>query len=432
MPKNYATVNPCVMCMPLGSAVAFRGIENTMPFFHGSQGCSTYIRLHLAHHFREPVDIASSALSEKGAVYGGAANLKQGIKNVIKGYNPGMIGVATTCLAETIGEDVHQILKEFSREEPLLKDVILVPVSTPSYSHSHEEGYDDTLLAVVQALGKQTRPNDKVNVLLGSMISPADTRYIKQILDDCNCSNILLPDISETFDGPMVENPPRIPAGGTPLDDIKDMANSKRTVTLGKCLQNKNAGTYLQDQFGIPHTILPLPIGVIYTDIFISTIEEITGHSIHRKYELERGRLLDAMIDVHKYVANVKVAVFGDTDIVLGITGLLAELGMDPSVIATGSNNPGFVEHVRQISPGSNILTGADFTEIHSEIKESGIELMIGPFTGRQISRTENIPLVRVGFPNHDRVGAARQLILGYEGAMRLTDIITNTIIETK
>ena len=117
MSESYATVNPCSMCMPMGMVLAFKGIEGCMPIFHGSQGCSTYMRLYLAHHFREPVDIASSALSEKGAVYGGAANLKKGLKNVIQGYSPKVIGVATTCLAETIGDDVDQIIREFQAEE---------------------------------------------------------------------------------------------------------------------------------------------------------------------------------------------------------------------------------------------------------------------------------------------------------------------------
>ena len=84
----------------MGSIIAFKGIANSMTLLHGSQGCSTYMRLHLVHHFREPVDVGSSALSERGAVYGGAANLKKGLKNIIQGYNPTVIGVATTCLAE--------------------------------------------------------------------------------------------------------------------------------------------------------------------------------------------------------------------------------------------------------------------------------------------------------------------------------------------
>lgn len=430
MSNSYATVNPCSMCMPLGSVMAFRGVESTMPLFHGSQGCSTYIRLHLAHHFREPVDIASSALSEKGAVYGGASNLKEGLKNLIRGYNPRIVGIATTCLAETIGEDIPQIIKEFRQEEKMSEDIVFIPVSTPSYTRSHEEGYHETLKAIVQTLAEQKRPNNMVNIMVEAIVSPADIRYLKQLMDDFNCNSILLPDTSETFDGPVVGNPPKIPAGGTPVEDIKDMANSRETITLGTCMQG--AGGYLNRRFMVPHTVLPLPIGVEYTDRFVSRLEEVTASFAPRKYELERGRLLDAIIDVHKYVANVKTAVFGDTDIVLGITKLITEIGMDAAVVATGSNNSVFAEAVKNVSPGSTVLCGVDFTEIHSEIKNHNIELMIGPFTGRQIAKKENIPLVRVGFPNHDRVGAARQLILGYEGATRLVDNITNALIEYK
>ena len=68
--------NPCHMCMPMGGILALKGIEGAMPLLHGSQGCSTYMRRHIAEHFNEPVDVASSALNEKGTVYGGKANLK--------------------------------------------------------------------------------------------------------------------------------------------------------------------------------------------------------------------------------------------------------------------------------------------------------------------------------------------------------------------
>jgi nitrogenase molybdenum-iron protein NifN len=42
------------------------------------------------------------------------------------------------------------------------------------------------------------------------------------------------------------------------------------------------------------------------------------------------------------------------------------------------------------------------------------------------------IPLVRVGLPNHDRFGASRQMVVGYEGAMRILDIVANTLIESR
>ena len=107
MAENYvSTTNACKMCTPMGAALVFKGIENAVPFLHGSQGCATYMRRYIISHYREPVDIASSALGEKSAVYGGGPNLKKGILNVMRKYDVSLVGVATTCLTETIGDDV--------------------------------------------------------------------------------------------------------------------------------------------------------------------------------------------------------------------------------------------------------------------------------------------------------------------------------------
>jgi len=95
--------NQCHMCMPLGGVIAFKGIENAMVISHGSQGCSTYMRLANVEHFNEPVDIASSGLNEKQTIYGGEANLKKAIDNVLRVYQPKVVGILTTCLSETMG-----------------------------------------------------------------------------------------------------------------------------------------------------------------------------------------------------------------------------------------------------------------------------------------------------------------------------------------
>lgn len=430
MSRSLATVNPCSMCMPMGSVLVFRGIESCMPFFHGSQGCSTYMRLHLAHHFREPVDIASSALSEKGAVYGGAANLKQGLKNVIKGYGPKAIGIATTCLAETIGDDVPQIVREFQAEEPLARGVAFIPVSTPSYAASHEVGYRVALKAAVQAMAKESLASARINLLVGSIISPADVRWLRRLFADWGTNVILMPDISETFDAPLTGDLPRMPAGGTPLCDIADTAGSRATVTLGGRVQEPGAGDYLEKQFGVPHTALPLPVGLKFTDLFLARMEELTGLALPEEYEKERGCLLDAMVDAHKLLADVRAAVYGDTEIVLGLLSLMKELGMRPQIVATGAANPAFASTAQKLAPGAKVMMEADFSEIEHEVKSREIELMVGPFIGRRTARKKRIPLLRVGLPNHDRFGASRQLILGYGGAMSLIDGMANKLLE--
>jgi len=415
----------------MGSVLVFRGIESCMTIFHGSQGCSTYMRLYLAHHFREPVDIASSALSEKGAVYGGAANLKQGLRNVIKGYNPKAIGVATTCLAETIGDDVSQIVREFQAEEPLARGVTIIPVSTPSYAASHEVGYRVALKGLVQTLARRTSPGNRVNILVGSIVSPADVRYLKRMLDDWGLDYILLPDISETFDAPHTGDLPRIPVGGTPLEDIRDCANSKATLTVGGMVQEPGAGDFLEREFGIPHLALPLPIGLEHCDRLVGLLEKLTGEAMPERYERERGRLLDTMVDAHKILADVRTAVIGDTEMVIGLTRLMTELGMRPQIIATGAENAEFTRAVARLAEGSRIITGADYSWIADEIASRDIELMVGPFTGRQTARKQKIPLLRVGLPSHDRFGASHQLLLGYEGCIHLVDGLANALIES-
>lgn len=131
MSKNLVnlTVNPCKMCMPMGSVSAFCGIKKCMTILHGSQGCSTYIRRHMATHYNEPVDIASSSLTEEGTVFGGEGNLIKGLENMISLYKPEIIGVATTCLAETIGEDIKRIINEFYEKHPGA-NVRIIPVSS--------------------------------------------------------------------------------------------------------------------------------------------------------------------------------------------------------------------------------------------------------------------------------------------------------------
>ncbi len=444
--RNYATVNPCVMCQPMGSALAFKGIENTMVLYHGSQGCSTYMRLHLAHHFREPVDIASSSLSEKGAVYGGRESLKKGLRNVINRYKPKVIGVATTCLAETIGDDVPAIIREFKEEEEIgddpEKDIIIIPVSTPSYGESHVSGYIKALDAVVRKFAEKSEeegfikiPNGKLNLIPVESLSPADVRELKEILELMAKDYIFLPDISETFDAPLRDDLPKIAPGGTKLSEVEDMPNSRASLGLGVVSKNL-ALEYLEESRCVPGHSVPIPIGLSNTDSFFTEMVKILGCSIPEKYQKERGRLLDAMVDVHKYLYGVKAAVYGDPDTVFSLTTFMLELGMNPVLVATGSKSRDFGAKIRQIFEEIRpelepvILNGIDFDTLNDAVSECSPEILIGNSNGRYIAKARDIPLVRVGLPIHDRVGAQRILTVGYKGSLELLDRITNTILE--
>ena len=171
--KNFtATRNACKLCAPLGACLAFRGIEGCLPFLHGSQGCATYIRRYMISHFREPMDIASSSFGEESVIFGGRQNLFDGLKHVIEGYHPKVIGIATTCLAETIGDDVHMYVKEFiSKERKAINLPYILHASTPSYSGSHADGYQWAVRAIVDQLALDG-PNEKFIGVFPGMVSP--------------------------------------------------------------------------------------------------------------------------------------------------------------------------------------------------------------------------------------------------------------------
>jgi hypothetical protein len=60
------------------------------------------------------------------------------------------------------------------------------------------------------------------------------------------------------------------------------------------------------------------------------------------------------------------------------------------------------------------------------------LDLVVGHSKGYPLAKKLNIPLIRVGFPIHDRVGGQRILHLGYAGAQQLFDTVANAMIEKK
>ncbi|HEX2925246.1 MAG TPA: nitrogenase component 1 [Ruminiclostridium sp.] len=441
MSKNLAnlTVNPCKMCMPMGTVSAFYGIKKCMTILHGSQGCSTYIRRHMATHYNEPVDIASSSLTEEGTVFGGENNLIKGLENMIALYNPEIIGVATTCLAETIGEDINRIISGFYEKHPEA-DVKIIPVSSAGYSGTQYEGFFKALKAIVENVEMDTEKNDMVNIVTG-LISPADTRYLKNLLNSMKIDYILLPDISENLDGAYSEIYNRLPEGGTPIERISLMGGAKLTIELSAFVREEDSpARYLYETYGVPYVRCGLPAGLRDTDIFIHELEK-AGGVIPSELKRERGRYLDAVIDSHKYNGEGRAVVFGEPDFVYSAVRLCTENGIMPVLAATGAGCSSLEELLKdeiqrvadyQFVDKYKILDNCDFDAIEKYALELGANIMIGSSDGRRIEEKYKLPLVRCTFPIHDNVGGQRVRMLGYDGSITLLDRITNTLLTQK
>lgn len=427
--------NPCHMCMPIGGILPLKGVEGAMVLIHGSQGCSTYMRRTIAEHFDEPIDVASSSLNEKGTVYGGEANLKKALDNIRKVYDPKLIGILTTCLAETIGEDIGRMAAEYLAERGLT-DLAIVPVATPGYGGSQADGYYLTLRQIVATLAAPAPRHGKVNIIAANL-SPADIREIKRLLAAMAIEYTLLPDFADTLDRPYQEVYTKMAPGGTSLASIRAMSGAAATIEMGLTVPPAlSPGQLLADEYGVPLHRLPIPIGLTATDEFLRTLRGISGRKVPDSILAERGRLLDAMIDAHKHNFAGRGVIFGEPEMVYAVSRTCLENGIWPVVVAAGGATAEaaalFEAALAESSEAHCFLAATDFSEIRSRSVAAGANIAIGPSDGRYLTEKEGIPLVRLGFPILDRMGSQRILSVGYSGTALLLDRITNTLLDAK
>lgn len=432
--------NGCKMCAPLGASIAYRGIQGCIPLIHGSQGCSTYIRRYTISHFREPVDIASSNFTEATAIFGGKKNLDTALDNVTRQYKPEAIGITSTCLSETIGDDIPMILHEYAAERAAFQSVhpetVCPPVfyaSTPSYKGTHINGFHTALYSVVSSMVPAVRresAGERVNIISG-FVSPEDIREIHSIMKEYGVPYTLLPDYSKSLDGPSWEEYEKLPEGGTKLCDISSMGKAAGTVYLGKAVQKEqNAGLWLESACGVPlHQVL-LPVGIENTDAFFNALTIISGKRMPENQTEIRGRLIDAYIDGHKYCFGKRAIVYGDEDFVLSMCAFLREIGIIPVLAATGA--PKIVTESGTDEKLEAVSDDTDFETMLEKSKSLEPDIVIGNSKGYYLSRRLNVPLVRCGFPIHDRVGGQRILTLGYRGTLNLFDLVCNALMEYK
>ncbi len=439
--KTYtSTRNACKVCTPLGASVVFKGIDGCVPLIHGSQGCATYIRRYLISHYKEPVDIASTNFTEQSAIFGGQANLFTALKNVSTQYKPKLIGISTTCLSETIGDDMHKLTQTYLNTVKGDDEVDVVYVSTPSYSGTHADGFHNAVLAMVRKFAEYNEASDVVNLFPG-FVSPADLRHHKEIMEAFGLPFVLTPDYSNTLDNEHNGEYERIPEGGTTTEELKATGSAKASIEMGYVINKYNpkaitAGEYLEEKFSVPRFNIGIPVGIKENDKYFKILEELSGNKTPEKFRKERGRLIDSYVDGHKYVFGKRAVVYGEEDFVVAMVSLLEEIGVETVLCASGGNS-GLLEKVinEKVQPRNPIRVHSnyDFEEIadlcRNEIKP---DFLLGNSKGYYIARELKIPIVRVGFPIHDRFGGQRILHVGYRGTQELFDKIVNTLLEYK
>jgi len=424
--RKACAVNPLKMSQPIGGALAFMGLRGAMPLLHGSQGCTSFGLVLFVRHFKEAIPLQTTAMSEVATVLGGLDNVEQAILNIYNRAKPELIGICSTGVTETKGDDVEGYIKLIREKYPDLAKFPLVYVSTPDFKDAFQDGWEKTVARMIEVLvdkpaNAARRDSTRVNVLPGCHMTPGDLDELRTIIEDFGLEPSFLPDLAGSLDGHIPDEFTPTTIGGIGVEEVATMGYAGWTIAIGE--QMRRSAVAMEKKAGVPYRLFDRLCGLSPNDDFITFLSEISGKPVPMKYRRQRGQLVDAMLDAHFHIGGRKLAIGAEPDLLFDVSSMLHEMGAKVAVAVTTTESP-----VLARVATDDVLIG-DLEDLETLSKERGCDLMITHSHGRQGAERLKIPFYRMGLPMFDRLGAGHLLSVGYRGTRDLIFDLSNLIM---
>lgn len=414
-------VNPLKMSQSIGAALAFLGLDRCVPLLHGSQGCTAFGLVLFVRHFRETIPLQTTAMNEVTTILGGLENIEQALVNIYKRAQPAVIGLCSTGLTETKGDDVAGFLKLIRDKHPELADMEVVFVPTSDYSGAFQDGWSLAVTRMVEQLVHPTKVHTpwQVNILPGCHLTPGDIEEIRETVEAFGLCPIILPDLSGSLDGHIPETFLPTTLGGTKLAELRKIGESVLTIAIGE--QMRPAAEMLKKIADVPFRVFDKLTGLKACDEFIAALSELSKSEVPAKYKRQRSQLLDAMLDGHFYFGRKKIALAAEPDLLFSLSTWFTEMGAEIQCVVTTTQSS-LLDRV----PGEKVIIG-DLEDF--ENAAVGADLLVTHSHGRQAAERLGIPFFRAGLPIFDRIGAAHRVSVGYRGTCNLIFEVANLFI---
>ena len=416
-------VNPLKASQPIGAALAFLGLNNSIPMLHGSQGCTAFGKVFFVRHFREPIPLQTTAMDQMSSIMSADENVIEGLRVICEKHRPDVIGLPTTGLSETQGVDIKRLVREFRQEYPQFAATAVVPVNTPDFSGCLESGFALALEAIIDAMVQESasvgRRKHQVNVLCASMLTPGDAEAIREWIEAFGLRPVMLPDIGDSLDGHLVdaENTP-LTLGGTPRNEIASMGKSAATLVIGRSLHK--AADLLKQRTGVPDFRFDHLLGLDACDAFTLALTEISGQPVPGKIDRQRRQLQDAMVDTHFMTGFLRVGLAADADLLVGLGQFLAGVGAEIVVAVAPAR-----AEVLMDMPAGSVRIG-DLEDLERGALAHRAQLIVCNSHAAPAAERLQIPLLRAGLPQYDWVGGYARTWVGYRGARQALFDVAN------
>jgi len=406
-------INPIKLSPPMGATLAFLGVDRCMPLMHGAQGCTSFTKVFFTRHFSEPIAIQTTAVTDVTAILdGGDYNIVESIKNITKKVTPDLIGLFTTGLTETKGDDIRGIAAQI--------DFPLVHVNTPDY----EGGWALATKAMIEQLVEPAATCDmnRVVILPHVSLQAIEVEKVRQFVEAFGFAVDALPDISTSLDGHLGEKQAALSGGGITREAIRSLGSAGTVITIGASMLPCATALQLKNQ-GMIHRHFPHLCGLEATDAFAEFLLKLSGRTRpHPDIARWRKRLQDAMLDSHFSLGQTRFLLTGEPDQVAGQAAALGEAGgRVAAVIASGKS-----KQLASIAAGQ-VLVG-DLGD--AEQLADAYDLVIGNFHCEALAHRLHKGLMLRGYPNWERIGHQLKNDVLYEGGCYLLFEAANTATE--
>ena len=411
--------NPIKLSQPMGALLCFLGIKNCMPLMHGAQGCASFSKVFFTRHFSDPIAIQTTAVNDITAVIdGGEYSISEAIKNITKKVTPDLVGLFTTGMTETKGDDIKGAAK-------LLEDVqLMCYVHTPDFEGGLESGFAKSVEAIVDQLveEKDTIDTNKAVLIPNVNLTPIEIEKIKEEITKFGFEVYALPDLSDSLDGHLGLKQGALSSGGISVEDIKKLGDASVVISVGASV--KKAGTLLKAKNEkMTHLHFDTVSGLLATDAFYKALMEFKAISKPVPSVVRwRKRLQDALLDTHFAIGGTKVVIALEADQALSVATTILEAGADIKAIVVPTKTT-LLDHL-----GCEVIIG-DFEDVEEKLQDA--DLLITNFHGERIAHKHHKALLLRGFPNYETVG--NQLINDtlYEGSCYILFSLANLINST-
>jgi len=423
------SVNPLKVSQRVGAVLAFLGLSRSLPLEHGVRGCAAFAKLFFMRHFREPIPLQTTAMDQTCTILGADENVIEALQTLIERNHPEIVGIVASTLSEFQGIDLPRTLAEFRRRFPEHDGVAIVPVSVFGDFDSLELGFAHAIEALVETLVPTTfhevTCSLQVNILASAMLTPGDVNALKEWVEAFGLRPVVVPDLGDALDGHLVDQgflP--LTYGGVARVEIEQLGQAMATLVIGTSMER--AANLLTAKTAVPNYCFSSLMGVQACDDLTHTLHTLSGRPVPERLVRQRAQLLDAMVDCQFYTAGTSAALAGDPDLVGMLLRFLNDVGVTVPTVVTTTR----VASLQNL-PAGRIVIG-DLDDLEHEASESSVQLLLANSHAVSIANRLGVPLLRVGYPQHDLIGCHTKTWIGYAGTRQSLFDVANLLMQAR